>query len=171
MLRIPLFLGLLGAAGVAVAADDDKLEHFQSYFKKLDLPYVEARGCSDAAPCAISADFNDDGVDDYAALYEYVGPTSRRNHWNIDLVIVYSQADSSNMTHAVYTHVGQLDQKSQTVAGLALQRPGLMKIPMGDLVLERPAINIVSTRSKDPNQFATFYWRGAGFHSIDKSDD
>jgi len=178
MLRILCLLGLVFTCGLVSAASDDKIERHRAYFKKLDLPYVEARGCNADTPCSLAADFNGDGQPDLASLYEYAGKQSRRNRWNLDLVIVYTQGDSSELKHEIFTNVGQIDSEARVKASLAIQEAGVMKVPAGQVILERPAINIVAGKNTDIIYYPTFYWREKtyywprqGFYSIDKSDD
>ncbi len=166
-----LVLLLFYAKGVAIAASDENSARHRAYFKQLDLPYLEPSGCSDDKPCSLIADFNGDGSPDLAALYEYSGEKSRRNRWNLDLVIVYSKDGSSELTHVIFTHVGQTDVESGTMAALALQQVGALKIPAGVMTLERPGINIIGIRNTRADEFPTYYWRGEGFYAIDKSDD
>jgi hypothetical protein len=171
MFRILFILGLV-CAGNAVAADSvDDLERYQAYFKKLGLPYVQPRGCSADAPCSVAADFNDDGVRDLAVLYEYSGDEPRYERWKLDLVIIYSQKDSSEPTHMVFSHLGQVDAETGSSSSLAIQEKGLMKIPSGEITLDRPGINVVYGQNTGVGQFPTLYWRGDRFYAIDKSDD
>jgi len=171
MLRIVFILGLVCMGNVLAADSDDDVARYQAYFKKLGLPYVEPRGCSIDAPCSVAGDFNDDGVRDLAALYEYSGDKSRRDRWNLDLVIIYSQEESSEPTHVVFTHVGQVDAKTGETFSLAIQGKGLMKIPSGEITLDRPGINVIFGRNTGVDQYSTYYWRGERFDAIDKSDD
>lgn len=171
MFRILFILGLV-CTGNALAADsDDDVERYRAYFKELGLPYAQPRGCIADAPCSVTADFNDDGVRDLAALYEYSGDKSRRERWNLDLVIIYSQGGSSEPTHVVFSHVGQVDAKTDEAFSLAIQEKGMMKIPSGEITLDRPGINVIYGRNTGADQFPTFYWRGDRFYAIDKSDD
>ncbi|MCZ6709717.1 MAG: hypothetical protein O7B25_05085 [Gammaproteobacteria bacterium] len=171
MFRVLLIPGLVCTGNVLAAESDEIVERYRAYFESLDLSYVEPRGCSDDAPCSVTEDFNDDGVPDLAALYQYSGDNSRRNRWNLDLVIVYSQGASSEPTHMVFTHVGQVDAERGAAASLAIQEKGSMKIPSGEITLDRPGINIVSAGNTGADEYPTFYWRGETFYAIDKSDD
>lgn len=171
MYRLLLILGLICTGNVLASDSDDVVERYRAYFKNLDLPYVEPRGCSAEAPCSVTADFNDDGVRDLAALYEYAGDGSRRSRWKLDLVIIYSQGNSSEPTHVVFSRVGQVDAESGARFSLAVQDEGVMKIPVGEITLERPGINVIYGQNTGIDQFPTFYWRGESFYAIDKSDD
>ena len=176
MYRILFIAGLICMSTALAVAQDDSVERYRTYFKNLGLSYVEARGCSADAPCSITGDFNGDGVTDLAALYEYSGDTNRRAGWNLDLVILYSQPDSGEPAHAVFTHVGQVDARTGATAFLAVQGRGLMKIPAGEISLELPGINIVAAGATyaeftNGSAFPTFYWRDDSFHAIDKSND
>jgi len=171
MFRIVFILGLVCTGNVLAADSDDDIERYRAYFEKLELPYSELQGCSADAPCSVAGDFNDDGVADLAALYEYSGDKSRRDRWNLDLVIIYSQDGSSEPTHVIFSHVGQVDTKTDEAISLAIQEMGIMKIPSGEITLDRPGINVIYGRNTGADQFPTFYWRGDRFYAIDKSDD
>jgi hypothetical protein len=175
MFRILIILGLV-CSGSAFAADSDEkndnVQRYRAYFESLDLPYAEPRGCGNEVPCSVVGDFNDDGVEDMAALYEYSGGKARRAGWNLDLVVLFSQKDSSEPTHSIFSHIGQIDARSGKVsASLAVQEKGLMETPGGGFPLERSGINVFYGPNRGPGQYLTFYWRGESFHSIDKSDD
>lgn len=178
MIRILCLFGLVFTYGLLSAASDDDIQRHRAYFKNLDLPYLEARGCNADAPCSLAADFNGDGQPDLASLYEYAGKQSRRGRWNLDLVIIYTQGDSSELKHEILTHVGQIDADDRVKASLAIQETGVLEVPAGKIILERPAINIVAGKNTDASLYPTFYWREKtyywprqGFYSIDKSDD
>jgi hypothetical protein len=171
MFRILLILGLAYTGNVLAADSDNDIERYRAYFKNLGLPYEEPRGCGANAPCSVAGDFNDDGVEDLAALYQYSGDKSRRAGWNLDLVIVYSNEGSSELTHVLFTHVGQVNAKSDETFSLAIQSKGLMKVPRGEITLARPGINVFFGRNTEADQYQTFYWYGDGFDAIDKSDD
>lgn len=172
MFRFLFILGLVCTGNVLAADSDDDIAHYRAYFKSLGLSYAEPRGCSADVPCSVAGDFNDDGVRDLAALYEYTGGQARRARWNLDLVILYSQRGSSEPAHVVFTHVGQVDAKTgAAMSSLALQEMGLMKVPHGMISLERPGINVIFGRNTAADQYPTFYWRGERFYAIDKSDD
>jgi len=172
MFRILFIFGLFFTGNVLAADSDDNVERYRAYFKSLDLPYAEPRGCSADAPCSVAGDFNDDGVQDLAALYEYSGDQSRRARWNVDLVFVYSQEGSSEPTHQVFSHIGQVDAKTGAAsASVAIQGKGLLKTPGGDFPMDWPGVNVFYGPNRGPGQYLTFYWRGDRFYSIDKSDD
>ena len=171
MSRILLMIGLFCVGSFSLVASDDDHGRFSAYFKNLDLPYQLPRGCSADMPCNVSADFNGDGLPDMAALYQYAGKQSRRNRWNLDLIIIYSQTDSSELTHAIFSHVGQIDIDARVSASLAIQEIGTIKLAVGEMKLERPGINILAAGNTDKSQLPTYYWRNQRFYSIDKSDD
>lgn len=166
MIRLLFVLGLV-FTGNAIA--DNHVERYRTHFLSLGLEYEGLQQC-DRGPCAISADFNDDGETDLAALYRYTGDKARRDDWYVDLVILYSQPGSSEPAHAVFTHVGQLSANAASVS-LSIQPAGVMRIPAGEIPLSRPAINVILDGKFGAAQFPTFYWHGSGFYAIDKSAD
>jgi hypothetical protein len=172
MFRFFFLLGLICTGGALAAESDDDVKAYLAYFKNLGLPYVEPRGCNADAPCSVVGDFNDDGALDLAILYEFRGEKARRAGWNLDLVILYSQGKSAEPTHMVFSHVGQVDTESNASASsLAIQEKGSMKVPSGEISLERPGINVIHDLNTGIGQFLTFYWREDSFYAIDKSDD
>lgn len=150
--------------------DAETLAKNREQFKAYNLPYRLPRGCDAALRCALSADFNADGVDDFAALYEYAGPI-RRGGRHLDLVILYSSSDSAQPRSVIFTHVGGLDGVYRTAVGLELQPPGRLELPTGSIRLERPAINLVDTARPDDPYLPTYYWLDDKFQSISKADD
>lgn len=166
MIRILFILGLV-FTGNALA--DNEVERYRAHFSSLGLPYEELQNCG-PGPCAAADDFNGDGIIDWAALYKYTGDKARRDRWYVDLVILYSQSGSSSPAHAVFTHVGKLNGTTGAVS-LSVQRAGVLRIPAGEITLQRHAINVISPGRSGPAHFPTFYWHGSGFYAIDKSAD
>ena len=147
---------------------DPQIKKYKTYFRDLNLPYIEPLGCSKANPCQLVADFNDDGTKDLAKLYEYSGPGNRIGDNYVDLVILYSTEDGAQPTHQIFRHVGAIDKKDQVLIKLEKQDVGKMQLPLGTITLQRPAINV---RRDGTTYFPTYYWKGKRFASIDKSAD
>jgi hypothetical protein len=152
-------------------AVSEQIKKYQDHFKRQSLPYINPLGCSDDAPCSLAADFNDDGTIDYVALYEYSGSKRRGAARYIDLVFVYSIPGSSEAGQQVFTRVGKIDDKNQTAISLEIQPPGVLKLPIGQIELERNGVNLIPT-DRPPNLYSpTFYWNGEKFYSIVKEGD
>ena len=171
MFRILFILGLVFTGNVLAAESDDNVKRFRDYFERQELPYVQPLACAGDAACSIVGDFNGDDAQDFAALYEYVGPTSRYAGWSVDLVVVYSQEGSEEPQHAVYKNVAQIGEDKRAAASLTVQAKGAMRIPIGEFNLDNPGINIVSAKSRSPDQDTTLYWQGNRFYAVDKATD
>ncbi len=152
-------------------AVSEQVKKYQNHFKRQSLPYINPLGCNADAACSLAADFNDDGVIDYVALYEYSGSKRRGSARYIDLVFLYSIPGSSEPGQQLFTRVGKIDDKNQTATSLEIQPPGVLTLPLGFIELERNGVNLVPTDSP-PNLYSpTFYWDGEKFYSIVKEGD
>lgn len=171
MFRLLFILGLV-CTGNALAADTaDEAKHFRDYFERQGLPYAQPGTCASGLECSVVGDFNGDGAQDFAALYQYIGPKSRYANFSVDLVVVYSQKDSGEPIHAVYKNVAQIGEDKRAAASLTVQPAGPMRIPSGEFVLKYPGINIVSAMNRSPDQDTTLYWQDNGFYAVDKATD
>ena len=153
------------------ASQEPLITHYKDYFKSLNLPYMEPLGCSQAKPCQLVADFNDDGIKDLASLYEYSGPTDRIEANYVDLVILYSTKGSAHPTHQIFRYAGGIDKRNHVLARLEKQEAGELTLPLGTIKLPRPAINVRRDDQELGTYFPTYYWTGRRFASIDKSAD
>lgn len=171
MFRILFILGLVFTGNVLAADSNENVKRYRDYFERQELPYVEPRACAGDAACSVVGDFNGDGVQDFAALYEYVGPTYRYADFSVDLVVVYSQEGSEEPQHSVFKNVAQIGEDKQAAASLTVQAQGAMRIPIGEFNLDSPGINIVSANSRSPDQDTTLYWQDDRFYAVDKATD
>ena len=151
--------------------DAEALSKYRQQFRASNLPYRLPRGCDAMLRCAVSADLNDDGVADFAGLYEYAGSRRRGDGLHLDLVILYSHTATERPGSVIFTHVGRLDWAYRTTVGLDVQPPGPLKLPTGSIRLDRPAINLVDAARPDDLYLPTYYWQGDKFYSISKADD
>jgi hypothetical protein len=152
--------------------DAETLAKYRQQFRTYNLPYRLPRGCDAVLRCAMSADLNDDGIADFAGLYEYAGSIRRGDGGrHLDLVILYSRTATERPGSVIFTHVGRLDGAYRTTVGLEVQPPGPFKLPTGSIRLDRPAINLVDAARPDDLYLPTYYWQGDKFHSISKADD
>jgi len=151
--------------------DAETLAKFRQQFSASNLHYRLPRGCDAVLRCAVSADLNEDGVADFAALYEYAGSKRRSGGRHLDLIILYSRGAAEGPGRVIFTHVGRLDGAYRTTVGLEVQPAGPLKLPIGSIRLERPALNLVDAARPDNLLLPTYYWQGDKFHSISKADD
>ena len=108
--------------------------------------------------CHISVDLTGNGQMDFAGLYKYSGPKKRSNHWDLDLVILYSSGNT--IKHIIYPYSGQIVAKDASVKEyLVMHNPGVVDLMPGRLSLDRPGI--VAFRNGRPA--VTYYWNGKGF--------
>lgn len=152
-----------------------KAEHFHQYMFQQKLPYDPAKGCQTHQDCELIKDFNGDGKQDFAGLFEYMGGQHRRKNWYIDLIIVYTQNDKLN--HVIFNRVGRVSDDDKTVSvALELQKPGIMQIipdnkAFGTHTFDKPAIHVIDKRRGKAAYFPTIYWQKNKFVSLNKWDD
>lgn len=169
ILTLGLIWVVFGYSSTGYAQDSSLVKKYQSYFSQQNLPYRPAQGCLADKVCIISSDFNNDNIDDFAGLYEYVGPKHRYKNKYLDLVIVYSDKKSSKLRHEVFTHIGKVDKNKNAMAKLAIQIRGVMRLPSGNFNLKNPGINIISFEEGDSGYFPTYYWHKNKFYALLKS--
>jgi len=123
---------------------------------------VRNQGLNGSTPvCSISADFNGDGVDDFAGIYRFrddAGRRKRSNSWDLDLVIMYSVGD--RIDHVIYPYAGRYTAGNEPIRTfLTLQDAGVIDLMPGQLKLTGPAI--VSYLEGIPA--VAYYWNGRRF--------
>ena len=171
MFRFLLLAGLVFSGTVPAATLEERQDQHLSYFYKLGLPYAEPRGCGPEWPCSLVQDFNDDGKSDLAHLMEYKGAKHRGADRKLDLVIIYSQKESTELTHEIFSYVGKVNEITPASVYLGVQDKGPMKLPGGVFQLQYPGINIIPGNDDAKFGYHTIYWRGDRFYQIDKSMD
>lgn len=104
--------------------------------------------------CSLEADFNGDGVMDFAGLYRLKDSQKRGNNWVLDLVILYSS--SSTIKHVVYPYIGQYFEGRNKPVLVYLRRrgPGRVNLMPGSYVLDNPGIGVF----RRGRPVATYYW-------------
>ena len=191
MSKIFVFLSLFGFVSTAFSwssYDPNQVytELYQPYFDALKLQYETPRGCSGAsqhgstynndvgtANCALAADFNGDGNQDYAVLLEYIGGDLRFGNRYLDLVVLYFSKDKGEVRHSLFTHMGKVNDRGKIDTFLSIQPTGELELPSGIKRLDKPGINLLKTNGKNDNPWAypTIYWSGEKFYSITKATD
>ena len=147
----------------------------KTYFKQLNLPHAKpvggfahgasgrrdlASGSHRNAKCSIVADFNGDGKDDSASIYRYDGRKSRGSHWELDLVIIYSEGDG--FKQVVFPSAGQFKDfrgKKSLMHFLTLQDAGMISLHPGRMQLNNPAV----VSHLDNRPAVIYYWNGNSF--------
>ncbi len=188
MQKILLFIALTAFVGQAGAwyPDPEQVfaERYQNFYASLKLNYEIPFGCEGKGDpehkyardpvCALAADFNGDGLTDYAALVEYVGAKSRiGNRW-LDLVVLFSNEDG-NPSFNVMRGVGSVTDRGDVSTFLKLQAEGFIDLPSGRKELAMPAIDLLRTNgnNEDPWSYPTIYWseRKQNFYALTKATD
>ncbi|MDH3389474.1 MAG: hypothetical protein OEN02_16410 [Gammaproteobacteria bacterium] len=155
-------------SGTVIACDDYRLPEDQGeYFEKLSLPYRVPVGKTgvllkksralpgDDQGCTVVDDFNGDGRDDFAGIFQYTGKQLRLNDWSLDVVILFSGADG--IEHVIFPFAGQYDQRGELLLQyLAPRAPGELDLRPGKMRLDYPAV--VSYRRGKPS--VVYYWNG-----------
>jgi len=169
---VGLFLSLVSAPALA---DAPALPDFvEDYIGLVDASYelpqgsfeestaVWLRDSGQPEPWAVSADFNGDGVVDWAGLL-------RNEQKQLDLVVVYSYR--KYYLHEVLGAAGA--DTDQIISGVFLEPPGLVKgFPLDDSFrrperdLKNPGIHLVLFEKAS----VLFYWTGSGFEDFLTSD-
>ena len=187
--KLSLFLLLLCpfAASAALDCPEADLSDRQSaYFEKLGFPYRLPAGKlalydgkpyrkiydendkeiariarPDGPRCSVRVDFNQDGIEDFAGMFQYQGDKSRRDNWNLDLVILYTD-QASQVKHIIFPYAGQFARETETrFQFFELHTPDQGEIDLypGSLKTDGPAI--ISYRNGLPS--VVYYWRDDGF--------
>lgn len=152
--------------------DAETLAKYRQQIRAANLAYRLPRGCDAVPCCVVSADLNDDGIADFAGLYEYAGSRSRGGSGrHLDLVKLHSRTGTQGLGSVIFTHVGRLDKAYRTTVGLEIQPPGILKIPTGSIESARPVINLVDAARPDNLYLPTYYRQVDKFHSISKAGD
>jgi hypothetical protein len=106
-----------------------------------------------ARECWVSEDFNNDGTDDFAGIFEYTGEKERVSGWQLDLVILYS--DAGQLQHFVFQYAGRISEEGgQLRQHLGLQAAGRIDLKPGSVTIDQPGI--VSYRDGLPA--VIYYW-------------
>ena len=182
MLRIQSFLSITVAisgcfihSALALAGDQGEnskqIKKYQEIFQQQNLPYLRPKGCSKTTPCCLAADFNGDGVIDFAGLYEYSGPKHRSEDTYLDLVFIYSTSGSSDTEQEIFSYVGKINSAGEPQVELKIQDVGSMQLPVGKIELKHPGVNVLTKGKPQSVYTPTFYWNGKNFYSISKADD
>lgn len=108
--------------------------------------------------CSISADFNGDGVGDFAGIFQYQGKKKRASGWLLDLVVIYS--DEGRLKHLVLPYAGRFTRDGEQLRQfLVVQPAGRVDLKPGEATLELPGI--LSYRDGTPA--VVHYWSGNRF--------
>lgn len=188
MQRILLFIALAGFVGQAAAwyPDPDKVfaEQYQQYYASLKLNYEVPFGCQGRGDpeykyvrqpvCQLAADFNGDGLTDYAALLEYVGGKFRYGMRYLDLVVLFS-SKQGRPSFNLMRGVGTVTERGDVSTFMRLQPEGFIILPSGPKELTMPAIDLLRTDgdNEDPWSYPTVYWseRKQMFYKLTKAAD
>ncbi len=165
-------IALLQAINPLFACEDYALTAAQAdYLKSLELPLAIPRADiadiksqkKDVEPpakrsCSISADFNGDGVEDFAGIFHYQGKKKRPSGWLLDLVVIYS--DQGQLKHQVLPYAGRFTRDGDRLRQfLAVQPAGRIDLKPGQATLDHPGI--LSYRDGTPA--VAHYWSGNRF--------
>ena len=174
MSRLLIFIVLMGFAASAWSDPVKVAEQYRDFYDSLKLNYEVSRGCEDKT-CELSADFNGDGQDDYAALLEYVGGKFRHGNRYLDLVILYSSKEDGRARFNIVGNIGRVTDQGDVSTFLMLQPEGEILLPNGVKKLDKPGINLLRTNGKneDPWSYPTVYWdnRKQNFYALTKAND
>lgn len=155
-------------SGTAIACEEYLLTDDQDkYLEELALPYrvpdgktgvllknVEGRQ-GDTQGCTVVDDFNGDGRDDFAGIFQYTGKQNRLNDWSLDVVVLFSNAGETR--HIIFPFSGQYDQQDkQLYQYLRPQPPGELDLRPGKMSLD--FASILSYRRGKPS--VVYYWDG-----------
>ena len=164
-LLLSVVIAMLFNASQAHGCETYKLTDKQrQYFEGLSLPLNVPQGKSTSAIsnrstlCSLRDDFNKDGVTDFAGLFEYTGERTRSGGWDLDLVILYS--DAGQTKHIIFPYAGQTENNGAKLREyLAMQYPGRVDLKPGKMMLDYPAI--ISYRDDKPA--VIYYWNEKQF--------
>ncbi len=106
-----------------------------------------------ARECWVSEDFNNDGIDDFAGIFEYTGEKERVSGWQLDLVILYS--DAGQLRHFVFPYAGRVTKEDGKLRQhLGVQAAGRVDLKPGSVTINQTGI--VSYRDGQPA--VIYFW-------------
>ena len=167
LLRTLLMISLVFPA-VADACEEYNLpDEQQQYLKELALPYRVPTGTTgvllqksrslagDDQGCTVVDDFNGDGRDDFAGIFQYTGERNRLDDWSLDVIILFSS--EAETRHVIFPYSGQLNQRDKLLYQyLRQQPPGEFDLRPGRVLLQHPSI--LSYRRGKPA--VVYFWDG-----------
>lgn len=167
LLRTLVTITLILPAFANACEDYSLPDEQQQYLKELALPYQVPSGSTgvkvqksrslpgDTQGCTVVDDFNGDGRDDFAGIFQYTGERKRLDDWSLDIVILFSEAAETR--HVIFPFSGQFNQRDQLLYHyLRQQPPGEFDLRPGRVKLEHPSI--LSYRRGKPA--VVYFWDG-----------
>ena len=134
------------------AVKDDDAEEKDGFLAAQQLNAMQE--AAEAAACYQVGDFDDDGVDDFVGIFEYVGTDTRGGNWTLQTVIL-TEDSNGNVQHITFPYTGQLDSASNTQAQhLSYQPAGVVNLNPGMVTIDAPGV--VSYRNGEPK--VLFYY-------------
>ncbi|MCZ6616518.1 MAG: hypothetical protein O7E57_00180 [Gammaproteobacteria bacterium] len=111
-------------------------------------PETQAGGASEAADCYQADDFDGDGKEDFAGMFEHTGEKQRGGEWTLE-VVIFNEDENGEVQSITYPYSGQNSKETGEIKQhLSKQPAGMVNLNPGTLMIEKPAI--VSYQDGEP---------------------